>query len=217
MRVGVRTRGVRLSPMKALLSSLLAFVAVSAACERECPEVEPAKRCEEPVVASAADAAVAPSTGSLYRDTLELVRLAYGDSHDLYVRALEFKTECLSTSLMQRAVRLVPEYNAFDGAKIAEAIEKLRGEIMCWQFGREGSPVIYMQIPYWLSQSERACPDLHDKEGAQLCEKAADDRRLTQAETADLTKRATALFQSLHADEMAFDPIAKNTMRIWWD
>lgn len=202
--------------MKALLSSVIAFVAVSAACERECPKVEPAKPCNEPIVARAADAAVAP-TGSLYRDTLELVRLAYGDSHDLHVRALEFKTECLSTSLMQAALRLVPEYNAFDGAKIADGIEKLRGDIMCWQFGREGSPVIYMQIPYWLSQSEKACPDLHDKEGAQPCEKATDDRRLTPAETADLTKRATALFQSLHADEVAFDPIAKNTMRIWWD
>ncbi len=196
--------------MKALLPSL---IVLTSACTRECPKLQP---CKDPVVAPVADAA-APTTSSLYRETLDFVRLGYGDSHDLYVRSLEFRTECLSTSLMQQALRLVPDYNAFAGAKVADGIEKLRGEIMCWQFGREGSPVIYMQIPYWQSQAEKACPALHDKENAPPCPKSDDDRRLTEPEVADLTNRAKTLFQTLHAAEMGFDQIATTTLRVWWD
>ncbi len=144
--------------MKAILSSM---IVLSAACTQECPKLQPPDPCKDPVVAMVADAAPT-ATSSPQRDTLEFVRLGYGDSHDLHVRSLEFRTECLSTSLMQQALRLVPEYNAFEGPKIADGIEKLRGEIMCWQFGREGSPVIYMQLPYWLSQAEKACPARHD-------------------------------------------------------
>lgn len=200
--------------MNALLSSM---IVLTAACTRECPKPQSSEPCKDPVVAKVADAAAAPTTSSVYQDTLAFVRLGYGDSHDLYVRSLDFRTECLSTSLMQQALRLVPEYNAFEGAKIADGIEKLHGEIMCWQFGREGSPVIYMQIPYWLGQAEKACPELHDKEDAQPCPRPDNDRRLTEAESTDLTRRAKALFQSLHADEIGFDQIAKNTLRIWWD
>jgi hypothetical protein len=199
--------------MKALLSSL---IVLTSACTRECPKLQSADPCKDPVVTTVADA-VAPTTSRVYRETLDFVRLGYGDSHDLYVRSLEFRTECLSTGLMQQALRLVPEYNAFEGAKVADGIEKLRGEIMCWQFGRESSPVLYMQIPYWLSQAEKACPALHDEENAPPCPKPDHDRRLTEAEFADLTNRAKTLFHDLHADEVGFDQIATNTMRVWWD
>jgi hypothetical protein len=162
------------------------------------------------------DAAV-PKLSTVYRDTLEFIRLGYGDSNELSVRSLSFRTECLSTSLMQQALRLVPDYNNFNGAEVAANIEKLRGEIMCWQFGREGSPVIYMEIPYWLGQAEHVCPQRHDIEAALPCPKLENDRRLSDAESADITSRAKALFQTLHADEIEFDLIASNTLRIWWD
>ena len=51
--------------------------------------------------------------------------------------------------------RQVPTYNDFKGSSVAAAIRELHGKglIMNAEFGREASPVLYVEPPYWTGQA----------------------------------------------------------------
>ena len=103
--------------------------------------------------------AEADAGASRLAQTMELVRLVYGDLHGKETRSLLFKSEPLSTDDMRQLLPLVEHYNGFAGAKVSEALEGLRGEISYYELGREGSPVLYVHLPYWTHQQEKNCPE----------------------------------------------------------
>ncbi|MES1146756.1 MAG: hypothetical protein ABUL52_00010, partial [Solimonas sp.] len=45
------------------------------------------------------------------------------------------------------------------GKKVAEALTEFRGQVSAIEFGREGSPVLYIDLPYWTHQREEVNPD----------------------------------------------------------
>jgi hypothetical protein len=138
--------------------------------------------------------------------TIEMVRLVYGDLHGKDTRSLTFKTEALSTDDMKAVLPLVDSYNGFVGAKVSEAIERLRGEISNYEFGREGSPVIYVHLPYWTSQQEK-----------NAASKGYLRRELTAAEHKALSEKVRAVFKSVDADEIDTVSYSDHVIRVWWD
>jgi hypothetical protein len=137
--------------------------------------------------------------------TLELVRLVYGDLHGKDTRSLHFRSEALSTDDMKAVLPLVESYNGFVGAKVSEALERLRGEISYYEFGREGSPVIYVHLPYWAHQQEK-------KQGPQDVK-----RKLLPEEHTALVEKVRAVFKGVDADEIGPTSTGDHVIRVWWD
>ena len=157
----------------------------------------------------------AAAVGDRRAQMVEFVRLGYGDMHGKEVRSLAFQTEALSTDDLKAVVALVPDYNVFEGARVADAVERLRGDISYYRFGREGSPVLYVHLPYWTNQQERSCP-------GQRCEAGSwgpdteETRRLTAQEHAALVARVRQVLAQLGADEITSDS-DDHELRAWWD
>jgi hypothetical protein len=51
-------------------------------------------------------------------------------------------------------IKLVKQYNEFEGEKVAAAVLQLRGKVSGIEFGRDGSPVLFIELPYWTHQRE---------------------------------------------------------------
>jgi hypothetical protein len=137
--------------------------------------------------------------------TLELIRLVYGDLHGKDTRSLHFRSERLSTDDMKQVLPLVDSYNGFVGTKVAAALEPLRGRIMYYEFGREGSPVIYVHLPYWTSQQEQSSVP---REAA---------RKFDAAEHAALVEKVRTVFKNVAADEIGEADSSDHVIRVWWD
>src|SRR6266540_3506472 len=60
-----------------------------------------------------------------------------------------------SRSLGERGLEGSPLHNEFRGDSVAKAVRSLHheGSIMEAKFGREGSPVLYINPPYWTNQA----------------------------------------------------------------
>jgi hypothetical protein len=61
-------------------------------------------------------------------------------------RSFEFRTAPLPPRALPALLALVGFYNRFDGAKIAAALAPLAQDLAQVQFGREGSPVLYLRF-----------------------------------------------------------------------
>ena len=135
----------------------------------------------------------------------QFVLLGYGDLREKNYRSLNFVTECLKTDQMSQIIPIVTQYNAFDGKKIAEALKQFRGKISCYEFGRAGSPILHIDIPYWTHQLEYY-------DGPKL------GRRITEAELEKLIKELKRVFQVEHfADDFGRDSIMERKIYFWWD
>jgi hypothetical protein len=140
------------------------------------------------------------------RDALQFVALGYGDNRGF--RSLNFRTEKLNTDQTMAVVQLVQEYNQFDGAAVAAALEQFRGRVSGYEFGREGSPVLYIELPYWTSQAEA-----HAGREAE-----AGGRRIEDAERDALIAEVRLVFvDRLKADEFDIEEIGDRRLRVWWD
>lgn len=194
------------------------------ACERECPQcpaaaagpaAEPAARPYQAVKGDGFVAELPPDLKSAFTpeertqreaQLVAFVKLGYGDSFDYPARSLEFRTEELSTREAQMVIGLVDSYNNFDGAKVARVIGRFDGRVESWEFGREGSPVLYIRLP-------------HHRAGTPPGQLAPVDPKAHAALVADLRK---AMVDELEADE--FDAAYAGTaasddhfLRVWWD
>lgn len=135
------------------------------------------------------------------------VVMGFGDVFDLPVRSLDFRTEETRPQDLALAIRMIPGYNNFDGANVAQAVMALheRGMLMDASFGREGSPVLYLTVPYWTHQRSNA------------------ERFSAQGERIpDETQRAyldaiNEIMRGLKADEISESEPSGNTVRAWWD
>lgn len=144
-------------------------------------------------------------TSAQARDAKSFVMLGYGDFFNRSFRSLNFTTEELNTEDTQVVVRLVKSYNAFSGEDVAKALHQFKGRISSYEFGREGSPVLYVNIPYWTHQRENA-------------NSRSTGTRIDDAEFIRLKDELQKVFvDQLHADEFNVDQIRSRTIRIWWD
>ena len=128
------------------------------------------------------------------------VMLGYGDSYNLGVRSLSFTTEEMGASEASEVVKMVEGYNEYNGEKVAKVIKEIAElwpsthQQVQFLFGRESSPVLYVNFPYWKSQSE-------------------------QFENRDeLIKKSMALLRKCQPDELDIDDFFGGyRVRAWWD
>lgn len=154
------------------------------------------------VLSSAVQAGEAPTKTS---QAIEFVKLGYGDLFDRPFRSLSFRTEELTTPEAQAVIGLVPGYNSFVGRDVSKAIGRFMGRVASWQFGREGSPVLFVNLSYWTHAREGASKD---KKGARIGEKEH------KALVAELKK---LFVDELRADEFSEDGVDTHKIRVWWD
>ena len=159
--------------------------------------------------ASAAEAASSPASPSLVlplevdiKVAETFVKIAYGLNEGQRFQSTEFLTPRLRTSQAASLIRLVKHYNEFDGERVANAVLSLKGRVSGIEFGREGSPVLYIELPFWTHQREEAAPTVKGT-------------RISDAESEELAKEIKALFvDQLKADEFSVD---RRRVRVWWD
>jgi hypothetical protein len=119
-------------------------------------------------------------------------------------QSTQFLTPLLSTRQASQLVQLVPEYGTFKGSEVAKGIQRFAGRVSSVQFGREGSPVLYIGLPYWTHQREGP---ITKGVGSRISDQ--ENQRLVQ----ELRK---VFVDELLAEEFSADPINKRTIRIWW-
>jgi len=104
------------------------------------------------------------------------------------------------------AIRLIEGYNDFYGEDVANKLHELheRGVIMGVSFGREGSPVMYVEIPYWTNQVS----NYDDGDTKNI-------RRLTEKERNEMKNIVKNSGSELKADEIFED--TDMSIRLWWD
>lgn len=130
------------------------------------------------------------------------VRLGFGLNEGQRFQSTAFLTSFLRTTQAAPLIRLVKEYNEFNGERVAAAVEKLRGRNSGVEFGREGSPVLYIELPHWTHQREEADPGVQGT-------------RITDAENDKLVEELRQVFVGeLKADEFGVDG---RRVRVWWD
>ena len=159
--------------------------------------------------AQAASASSAPSTAHLILPpevdlhvAETFVKIAYGLNEGQRFQSTEFLTPRLRTSQAAPLIRLVKRYNEFDGERVANAVSGLKGRVAGVEFGREGSPVLYIELPFWTHQREEAPPT----------EKGT---KISDAQMEALVNELRALFiDQLKADEFS---VNRRRVRVWWD
>lgn len=119
-------------------------------------------------------------------------------------QSTQFLTPTLSTRQASELIKLVPEYGSFRGARVADALLRFSHRVSGVQFGREGSPVLYIDLPYWAHQREGPIA-----KGAAVRISDDDHQKLVQ-------ELRQVFVGELHAEEFSTDPIRKRTVRIWW-
>jgi len=136
---------------------------------------------------------------------IDFVKIGYGDIFSKNYRSLKFVTECLETDQIVEIIPLITEYNAFEGAKIAEAVKRFRGLVECYEFGRAKSPILHIRIPYWTHQREYyEGPD----RGVRISDEEV-EKLINEFKKEFITK--------LHADEYGVDSIMERDVYFWWD
>ena len=130
------------------------------------------------------------------------VRLGYALDRSQRFQSTWFLTPGLRTHQARHLIQLVASYNEFDGIKVAQALAAFEGRVAGVQFGREGSPVIYVELPYWTHQREGATSS---GAGARISDE--DNDRLVD-------ELRSAFAGKLKADEFS---VQRRRVRIWWD
>ncbi len=137
--------------------------------------------------------------------SIEFVKLGYGDLREKNYRSLNFVTECLETDKIIQIIPIVKNYNAFDGKKIANVLQKFRGKVSCYEFGRAGSPILHINIPYWTHQREYY-------HGPNPGEKISD------SEVEQLINELKDVFiEQAYAEEFGVDAVMERKVYFWWD
>ena len=147
--------------------------------------------------------AAAKPENTRLRNAVEFVKLGFGDDFGFDLRSLYFRTDELTTDEAQAVVKLI-NYDEFDGVKVAEAIGQFRGKIASYEFGREGSPVLYVNLPAWT----------HQREGAS---RGKSKSRIDDAENDSPIAMFDALATTLKASEFGAVNEDKRKLRIFWD
>ncbi len=134
-----------------------------------------------------------------------LVKLIYGEDFHLPARLLQTKISATGEDVLALAdgIEKIESYNNIRGKDLAEVIRYLHngGYVMEVQFGREGSPVVYVDPPYWTHQASNS----KDREG----------RMYGKEERAYMFKEIELALRKLDPDEL--DYVEFYGVRAWWD
>jgi hypothetical protein len=131
----------------------------------------------------------------------EFVRIGFGLNANQRFHVTEFLTPGLRTRQACQLIRMVKSYNQFDGEKVAAALAAFEGQVSAVEFGREGSPVMYVELPYWTHQREGVTPL---NTGIRISDE--DTEKLVSA-------MRKAFVETLGAEEFSADG---RRVRIWW-
>lgn len=144
-------------------------------------------------------------------DTVEFIRL--GD-----LVSLDFKAGIRNIETFAAAMAAHRGCNQFDPERVAKTFAPLFDDVSTVEFGAEGSPVMYVSLPYWPQQRNGGARP------GEAREKYSDETRR------DLAARVIAWARSVEADEISSyqkpgngDPVWNGTgeqprrIRIWWD
>jgi len=154
--------------------------------------IRPALSDQQPILPLEVDMAAATT----------FIKLGFGLDEAVRFQAIQLLTPRLRTIQAKQLVALIKSYNNFEGEKVAEALAEFRGKVSAIEFGREGSPVLYIDLPYWTHQREETMP-------GGVGEKIPDN------ENSKLVKRLEQVFvRNLAADEFN---VEGRRIRIWWD
>lgn len=86
----------------------------------------------------------------------QFVRFGFGEhveeSAPFY--SADFLTQELTTIEAQAVLSVVPRFNMFVGGHVGGSIERFRGRVRGWKFGRAGAPLLVVVLPYWTHQVE---------------------------------------------------------------
>ncbi|MEX8500037.1 hypothetical protein [Leptothrix ochracea] len=130
------------------------------------------------------------------------VKIAYGLNKGQRFQSTKFLTPILRTWQAAQLIKLVKRYNDFDGERVAAAVSSLKGRVSWVEFGREGSPVLYIELPYWTHQREETDPTMKGT-------------KIDDTQNNELVKEIKHLFvDQLKADEFS---VNHRSIRIWWD
>jgi hypothetical protein len=127
------------------------------------------------------------------------VRIGYGLEKGF--QSADFLTPRLRTAQAVPLIKMVKQYNDFDGERVAAAVQNLRGKVSGVEFGRDGSPVLFIELPYWTHQREETTA-----EGMGL---KIDDKDIEQF-VAQLRK---VFVTDLKASEFS---VRGRRVRVWW-
>jgi hypothetical protein len=86
----------------------------------------------------------------------QFVRFGFGEHVDEGAAffSAEFLTQELTTTEVQAVLSVVQTFNAFSGGRVGGGIERFRGRVTGWKFGRMGGPLLVVSLPYWTHQVE---------------------------------------------------------------
>ncbi len=137
-----------------------------------------------------------------------LVKMIYGEDFSLPIRLLDTQAEARGETVLDlaNAIEKIHGYNEFRGSSVAEAVRSMHreGYIMEAKFGREGSPVLYINPPYWENQASN-----YVKKDGHSPKKYTEEER---------EKMYFAIGEALHQtkpDELSIDQYGY--VRAWWD
>jgi hypothetical protein len=140
--------------------------------------------------------------------TEALVKMIYGEDFGLPIRLLDTQAEARGETVLDlaNAIEKIRGYNEFRGSRVAEAVRSLhhQGYVMDAKFGREGSPVLYVNPPYWENQASN-----YVRKDGYSPRKFQDEER---------EKMYLAIGEALHKtkpDELGIDQFGY--VRAWWD
>lgn len=134
------------------------------------------------------------------RDTVEFVRIGYHDACiDFTVRFRESSlNESNRFAELKQAIRAAGSYNEFEPKKVIKALDLVSNFIEEIQFGREGSPVMYLHIisAVWDATSETWCK-----------------------RSPKTLRHIESVIKGVFSNAAAFDEFSRdgNVIRIWWD
>jgi hypothetical protein len=127
------------------------------------------------------------------------VRIGFGIEKGF--QSTDFLTPRLRTVQAVPLIRLVKQYNEFEGERVAEAVQQLRGKVSGVEFGRDGSPVLFVELPYWTHQREEMLT-----EGMGV--------KISDAENEKFIAELKSVFvEKLKATEFS---VKGRRVRIWW-
>lgn len=136
------------------------------------------------------------------------------------------------------AIETIGPFNSFNPKRVYRQVESIWGDIKEFYIGCEGSPVFYIQLPYWLGQSPNGTkklkpvdmekiykenPDLNLFELSDLINKLQGDRRISDEDRELMIKKTMKYFARLKASELDVVekphtfPAPMGSIRIWWD